>query len=142
MRDYTGFTLVELLIVVVVLAVLAAVVVPQFSDASTQARTANVKSQLITLQGAFDRAVLEMGGRYSSHSHAGHWLPLIGRHIKAPPVNAAWQGAGAGNTLDVTWTAGVRGTASAAWLWNHVDMRICASYFDETTGQVTSTATD
>lgn len=137
-----AFTLVELLIVVVVLGIIAAVVTPQFSEAVSQARAATVKSQLVTLQGQFERAVISMGGRYSSHPHAGHWTPLLGTYIKAPPLSGAWQGSGVGNTLDVTWTAGVRGTATAAWLWNHADMRVYASYFDETTERITATATD
>ncbi|MEI7658030.1 MAG: prepilin-type N-terminal cleavage/methylation domain-containing protein [Phycisphaerae bacterium] len=142
MGEGKGFTLVEILIVVVVLGLIAAVVTPQFSDAVTQARATSIKAQLAELQGQFERAAISMGGTYRSHPHAGHWTPLLGTSIKAPPVNAAWQGAGVGNSLDVTWTLGVRGSASAAWLWNHADMTVYASYFDEPSGRITATATD
>ena len=137
-----AITLVEILIVVVVLGIIAAVVTPQFSGAVMQARAASVKSQLASPQRQFERAVISMGGRYGSHAHAGRGWPMLVSNIKAPPVNAAWQGAGVGNTLDVTWTAGLRGTASAAWLRNHADMRGHASHFDETSEQITATATD
>ena len=39
MKAKKGFTLVEILIVVVILGILAAIVIPQFSEASTEART-------------------------------------------------------------------------------------------------------
>jgi general secretion pathway protein G len=45
-RSKSGFTLVEILIVVVILGILAAIVIPQFSEASTEARTSSVKSNL------------------------------------------------------------------------------------------------
>ena len=45
-RSKSGFTLVEILIVVVILGILAAIVIPQFSEASTQARTSSVQSNL------------------------------------------------------------------------------------------------
>ena len=46
MRTKKGFTLVEILIVVVILGILAAIVIPQFSSASSEARMSSVQSNL------------------------------------------------------------------------------------------------
>jgi prepilin-type N-terminal cleavage/methylation domain-containing protein len=46
-----GFTLIEILIVVVVLGILAAITVPRFSDASNQAENAAAHSQFNVLRG-------------------------------------------------------------------------------------------
>jgi general secretion pathway protein G len=45
-----GFTLVEILIVVIILGILAAIVIPQFTQASTQARVSNLKTNLQTMR--------------------------------------------------------------------------------------------
>ena len=45
-----GFTLIEILIVVIILGILAAIVIPQFTSASTEARESNLRSQLQTLR--------------------------------------------------------------------------------------------
>jgi general secretion pathway protein G len=46
MRAQRGFTLVEILIVVVILGILAAIVIPQFTQASTEAKTNSLASDL------------------------------------------------------------------------------------------------
>jgi len=50
MRAKKGFTLVEILIVVVILGILAAIVIPQFTDASTQAKTSSLCSNLQSIR--------------------------------------------------------------------------------------------
>jgi prepilin-type N-terminal cleavage/methylation domain-containing protein len=50
MQSRRAFTLVEVLIVVVVLGILAAIVVPQFSNASSQAAIGALQSTLHTIQ--------------------------------------------------------------------------------------------
>jgi len=50
MKVRKGFTLVEILIVVVILGILAAIVIPQFSDASTDAKESALRSNLQTIR--------------------------------------------------------------------------------------------
>ncbi|HEX8915773.1 MAG TPA: prepilin-type N-terminal cleavage/methylation domain-containing protein [Humisphaera sp.] len=45
-----GFTLIEILIVVIILGILAAIVIPQFSSASNDARKSNVQTTVQTLR--------------------------------------------------------------------------------------------
>jgi len=50
MKNREGFTLVEILIVVVILGVLAAIVVPQFSSAASDARVSSLRSNLLAVR--------------------------------------------------------------------------------------------
>ena len=45
-----GFTLVEILIVVIILGILAAIVIPQFTEASSEARVSNLMTNLQTIR--------------------------------------------------------------------------------------------
>ena len=49
-RVFRAFTLIEILIVVVILGILAAVVVPQFSDASSDAKLSALQTNLQTVR--------------------------------------------------------------------------------------------
>ena len=46
----SGFTLIEILIVVIILGILAAIVIPQFTEASSEARESTLVSNLHTLR--------------------------------------------------------------------------------------------
>ena len=50
MKAKHGFTLVEILIVVVILGILAAIVIPQFTEASTEAKVSSLVSDLQTMR--------------------------------------------------------------------------------------------
>ncbi len=50
-KNRRGFTLIEILIVVVILGILAAIVVPQFTNASQEATASSIRSQLQTIRG-------------------------------------------------------------------------------------------
>ena len=56
-----GFTLVEMLLVLVILATLAAVVVPKFAGRSKQAKVTAAKSQISNLEIAIDSFEIDMG---------------------------------------------------------------------------------
>ncbi|MHC4172380.1 MAG: type II secretion system protein [Planctomycetota bacterium] len=50
MKAKSGFTLVEILIVVVILGILAAIVIPQFTDAAMEAKESRVRTELQTMR--------------------------------------------------------------------------------------------
>jgi prepilin-type N-terminal cleavage/methylation domain-containing protein len=59
-----GFTLVELLIVVIILAILAAIVIPQFSSATVDASESALDSNLNVLRSAIDLYRVQHNGKY------------------------------------------------------------------------------
>jgi general secretion pathway protein G len=106
-----AFTLIEILIVVVILGILAAIVIPQFSDASTEANEANVRSQLQTLRGQLELYKVQHNDVYPDLDTT-QWTPLInGDYIQSAPRNP----------LQAPATATAVGAAAAAnvgWVWD------------------------
>src|SRR5919197_629586 len=63
-RIHAGFTLVELLIVVIIIAVLAAIIVPQFSSATIDAQEAALDANLARMRSAIELFQAQHGGKY------------------------------------------------------------------------------
>jgi prepilin-type N-terminal cleavage/methylation domain-containing protein len=73
-----GFTLVELLIVVIILAILAAIVVPQFASSTDEAKIASLDSTLANMRGAIDLYYQQHGKYPSSVAATGATCPSSG----------------------------------------------------------------
>ena len=69
-RGQKGFTLVELLVVVVILGVLAGVVIPSFTGTTEDARGAQLGANLVLLRDAIELYYHQHNGTYpGAHSH-------------------------------------------------------------------------
>lgn len=62
-----GFTLVELLIVVIILAILAAIVVPQFASSTSDAKISSLDTTLANIRSAIDLYYQQHANRYPGH---------------------------------------------------------------------------
>lgn len=60
----TGFTLVEILIVVVILGILAAIVIPQFTNASEEAKGGNLVTQLQSIRSQLELYQVQHNGDF------------------------------------------------------------------------------
>jgi len=81
----SAFTLIELLLVLVILAVLAAVVVPKFTNRSEQARQTAAKTDIKTIESAIETFEVE-NGRYPSSEEG------LGALMTAPAGLQNWHG--------------------------------------------------
>jgi general secretion pathway protein G len=91
-----GFTLVEILIVVLILGVLAAIVIPKFTNASAETKRNSLLSSLNTVRGQIELYMLQHGDQPPALTGAD-WTPMTdltsfnsqatGPYLQAVPIN-------------------------------------------------------
>ncbi len=125
-RNASGFTLVEILIVVVILGILAAIVIPQFTSASEAAKGSSVVSQLQTVRSQLELynvqhngtypTVAQLWGNMTSMTNAAGTVVTsggVGPYLQQAPGNAL-EG---GSTTVVNSTSGTA-AAGVGWFYN------------------------
>jgi len=126
-----AFTLVEILIVVVILGILAAMVVPQFASATGEAQQVATFDQLKKVRSALAIYYLQNASRYPQVTAGdGTWGELVSLgYMREAPVNT-WIGTGnskvisLGNAPDAGWQA------DHAWIFNAPTGDVWAGSFD------------
>jgi general secretion pathway protein G len=91
-----GFTLVEILVVVLLLGILAAIVMPRFTNASTDAKRSSLRSSLQAVRGQVELYMLQHGDLPPALS-GSDWTALTemstfsgqqqGPYLQAAPIN-------------------------------------------------------
>jgi general secretion pathway protein G len=141
-----AFTLVEILIVVVILGILAAIVIPQFTNASTDAQVGNIRSQLQTIRSQIELYRVKNNGNaptlagaqdasftdlMTDPDGAGPERP----YMQTRPVNPrnGRNSVVAGGNAEAI--AAAADPAGAGWYYDAATGQVFAAGFDESTGR-------
>ncbi len=126
-----GFTLVEILIVVVILGILAAIVVPQFSSATQQAQHVATLDQLNKLRKALALYYVRSDSVYPTvTAGAGTWGELIAQnYMREAPVNT-WIGSGNSKVIVLGNTADSAFQSTHGWIFDPATGNVFAGSFN------------
>lgn len=91
-----AFTLIELLLVLIILAILAAVVVPKFADRGKQARETRAKQDIATIEGQVEAFNLDCG-RYPTNDEG------LSALVNQPGNVQGWKGPYIKNVPNDPW---------------------------------------
>ncbi len=124
-----AFTLIEVLIVVIIMAVLAATIIPQFSQSTDDAKESSLKFNLHTIRSqiemykihhlntvpAFDTFVNQMTKATNASGVVGGTNSIYGPYIQGELPNNPFTGT---NTIKKVTAEPTSGDGSSGWLYN------------------------
>ncbi|MDP7029527.1 MAG: prepilin-type N-terminal cleavage/methylation domain-containing protein [Phycisphaerales bacterium] len=101
-----GFTLIEILIVVVILGILAAIIIPQFTNAADDASISSARTQLQTMRSQIELYRSQQGSYPAANGGGVDWTDLTGAdYLRAAPTwPANFREVYNGTTGDLTLT--------------------------------------
>ncbi len=131
-----GFTLVEILIVVVILGVLSAIVVPQFSNATAEASRTQTYDELQRVRRAVAVYYLRNASQFpevtDGDGNAGAWGALVGPssgYLRSAPVNNYVGGSGA-QLIKIAASADSTFSSAYGWIFDPATGNVWAAGFD------------
>lgn len=129
---FPAFTLVEILIVVVILGILAAIATPQFAAATQDATRTATLDQLVKVRRAMAYYYYANGSRYPQVTAGdGTWGELISAsspYMRTPPVNN-WVSAN-GRVIALSASADTAYQSAHGWIYDPATGNIFAGSFD------------
>lgn len=125
-RAQQGFTLIELMIVVAIIGILAAVAIPQYKDYTIKARVGNSLSAVDTIKAAIAVCIQENGGSPANCYNGNGGVPSDGLFKQTNEVTGVATtntgsitatlapGVGVGSGQTITWTPNI-GSSAVTW---------------------------
>lgn len=139
MKARKAFTLVEILIVVIILGILAAVVIPRFSQASEESSAAATLTDLVKMRKAIGVYRARNNGQLPPIAEidgdpAASWGPLVGQsgeYMQTAPTNS-WVGGENGQRVVIIENYDPDGTfvPDYGWVFDPIAGELYASSFD------------
>lgn len=135
-RAQQGFTLIELMIVVAIIGILAAVAIPQYKDYTAKAKAGNALSSVDTLKTAVALCIQENGGVATACKGGTNGIPA-NASFKATNEVTAVDTATTGGTIKATLKSGAMGDATyIQWVANVGETAVTWTITTDGTGTI------